>query len=242
MVEDSHQLARILIEFEDRSQITEASLLKLGIPESVAHSIVESTLEGIGGDLSKKDLEAIRTLAGSIEQLYAVRQNLEQYVGIMMISVAPNTTTLVGPIIGARLMSLAGSLRDLARRPSSTIQVLGAEKALFRSLKTGTDPPKHGIIFQTPEIYSAPYWQRGKIARALAGKLAIAARIDAFSKRDVGQTLRVSLDRRIEEIRQQNPQPPVPTAKPATRPPARRMPRSRPPRDVPRKKRGGRHS
>jgi len=242
MVEDSHQLASILIEFENRSQITESSLLKLGIPESVAHSIVESTLEGVGGDLSKKDLEAIRTLAGAIEQLYAVRQNLEQYVQTMMIAVAPNTTALVGAIIGARLMSLAGSLRDLARRPSSTVQILGAEKALFRSLKTGTDPPKHGIIFQTPEIYSAPYWQRGKIARALAGKLSIAARIDAFSRRDVGQELRTSLDRRIEEIKQQNPEPPAPTTKPARKPPVRRMPRSRPVRDGPSRKRGGRRS
>ncbi len=242
MVEDNHHLARILIEFEDRSQITEASLLNLGIPESVAHSILESTLGGIGGDLSKNDLGAIRTLAGSIEQLYAVRHNLEQYVETMMISVAPNITALVGAIIGARLMSLAGSLHDLARRPSSTVQVLGAEKALFRSLKTGTDPPKHGIIFQTPEIYSAPYWQRGKIARALAGKLSIAARIDAFSKRDVGQSLRVSLDRRIEEIRQQNPEPRPSAAKPARKPPVKRMPRSGPLRDGSRGKRGGRRS
>jgi nucleolar protein 56 len=122
-------------------------------------------------------------------------------------------------------------LKDLARKPSSTVQVFGAEKALFRSLKTGADPPKHGIIYQVPEVHTAPYWQRGKIARALAGKISIAARIDAYSKRDAGESLRQKFLERTEEIKRQNPEAPPP------KPPKKR---SGPPRRTHGKKRGKR--
>ncbi len=124
-------------------------------------------------------------------------------------------------------------MKELARKPSSTIQVFGAEKALFRSLKTGADPPKHGIIYRIPEVNTAPFWQRGKIARSLAGKLSIAARIDAYSDRDVGDSLREQFLTRVEEIRRQNPEAPPPKPKPE--PKKRREKRGRPKR-----RRGGR--
>ncbi|MGY5871810.1 MAG: C/D box methylation guide ribonucleoprotein complex aNOP56 subunit, partial [Candidatus Thorarchaeota archaeon] len=150
---------------------------------------------------------------------------------------------LVGPLVGARLISLAGSLKDLARKPSSTVQVFGAEKALFRAIKTGADPPKHGIIYRVSEINSAPYWQRGKIARALAGKLSIAARIDAYSDRNIGTSLREDFLERVEEIKKQNPNAPPPKP-PKPRPVERkRQPRrAYPPRDHKRdnSRRGGR--
>jgi nucleolar protein 56 len=92
--------------------------------------------------------------------------------------------------VGARIISKAGSLARLATLPASTIQILGAEKALFRALKTGARPPKHGLLFQHPLIHSAPKWQRGKIARAVASKVAIAARIDYY--RHNGKDLRRS--------------------------------------------------
>jgi nucleolar protein 56 len=92
--------------------------------------------------------------------------------------------------------------------PASTIQVLGAEKALFRSLKTGTRPPKHGIIFQHTLIHEAKRWQRGKMARAIAGKLAIAARTDAYSGKYIGDGLKASLERRIAEIHEKYAEPP----------------------------------
>lgn len=153
----------------------------------------------------------------------------------MMGDVAPNIGALAGPMIGARLISLAGSLKELARKPSSTIQVFGAEKALFRSLKTGADPPKHGIIYRVPEVTNAPFWQRGKIARSLAGKLSIAARIDAYSDRDAGSNLREQFISRVEEIRKQNPEPPPP--KP---PKPQPQPKKREKKGRPKRKRGGR--
>jgi len=93
--------------------------------------------------------------------------------------------------------------------PASTIQVLGAEKALFRSLKTGTRPPKHGIIFQHTYLHQAKRWQRGKIARALAGKLAIAARTDAFGGKYIGERLKEDLEKRVTEIHAKYSQPPI---------------------------------
>jgi nucleolar protein 56 len=126
-----------------------------------------------------------------------------------MEEVAPNTKAMVGALLGARLIAVAGSLQNLAMRPASTIQVLGAEKALFRSLKTGARPPKHGLIFQHTLLHDAKKWQRGKIARALAGKLAIAVRADAFGEgRYIGDSLKADLDKRIEEIRQKYKEPP----------------------------------
>ena len=118
-------------------------------------------------------------------------------------------------MLGARLIALAGGLTNLAKRPASTIQVLGAEKALFRSLKTGTRPPKHGIIFQHALLHEAKKWQRGKIARAMAGKLAIAARADAFGSRYIGEELKADLEKRVEEIHKKYDQPPqIPARKP----------------------------
>ncbi len=132
-----------------------------------------------------------------------------------MDEVAPNLKALVGGAkLAARLMSLAGGLKELAMMPASTIQVLGAEKALFRHLRTGAKPPKHGVIFQYPAINRSPWWQRGKIARALAGKLAIAARVDYFSGEYIGEELKKELEQRIQEIKEKYPNPPKRKAKP----------------------------
>jgi len=143
-----------------------------------------------------------------------------------MDGVAPNTRALVGSLLGARLIALAGTLNNLAKMPASTIQVLGAEKALFRSLRTGTRPPKHGIIFQHTIIHEAKSWQRGKVARVLAGKLAIAARIDAFSGKYMGDKLKADLEKRIKEIQEKYEEPPPPK-KPFVKRPPRRTKRGR---------------
>jgi nucleolar protein 56 len=147
--------------------------------------------------------------------MYQLRENLEKYMDSTMAEVAPNIKCLLGSLLGARLIAVTGGLTNLAKRPASTIQVLGAEKALFRSLKTGSRPPKHGMIFQHTLLHDAKRWQRGKIARALAGKVAIAARVDAFGGRNIGDELKTGLDIRIEEIRLKYDQPPIlPPSKP----------------------------
>ncbi len=101
-----------------------------------------------------------------------------------------------------------GSLRRLASLPSGTIQLLGAEKAMFRHLKEGSRPPKHGILFTHPMVRNAPGWQRGAISRALAAKICLAARADEYSHNDISVLLKQQLEKRVAEIKKQRPSPP----------------------------------
>ena len=226
LVQDQDQFAQILKFCCGKDNMTRVCLEKTGLPEPVIEQIVKTITGDIGADMKESDLAIIQNLAQTIDGLHNTRKELETYVTMVMKKISPNITALAGPLIGARLISLAGSLKELARKPSSTIQVYGAEKALFRSLKTGADPPKHGIIYRVSEINSSPYWQRGKIARALAGKLSIASRIDAYADRDVGDNLREAFLSRVEEIRKQNPEAPVKQMKPP-RPEEKRKPSPR---------------
>jgi len=214
LVEDQEMFAKVLSACAGKTNITKNCLESVGIPDTLVQQIIKALTGDIGAELLDSDLLVITSLAKSVNGLYQMRNELESYISSMMQSIAPNIGALAGPMIGARLISLAGSLKELARKPSSTIQVFGAEKALFRSLKTGADPPKHGIIYRVPEVNTAPFWQRGKIARSLAGKLSIAARIDAYSDKDVGGNLREQFMSRVEEIRKQNPEAPPPKPKP----------------------------
>ena len=184
------------------------------VPEGKAKAATEVAESSMGADVSQVDLSQIQALSKNVLDLYELRQNMESYLDKTMNEVAKNIKTLVGSLLGARLIAIAGSLRNLAIRPASTIQVLGAEKALFRSLKTGARPPKHGLIFQAALLHDAKKWQRGKIARALAGKLAIAARADAFGGRYIGDLLKADLDKRIEEIKEKYKEPPPAKEKP----------------------------
>jgi len=183
LVRDHEIYARMVAEIGRRDNMTSENLKELGLKEDLANKIAEAAKKTTGADLTETDLDQLQKLASIVESLYSLRRELVDYISYVMKEVAPNTTALVGPVLGARLISLAGSLENLARMPASTIQVLGAEKALFRALRTGGRPPKHGIIFQYPDIHRSPKWQRGKIARALATKLAIAARADFFTGR-----------------------------------------------------------
>jgi nucleolar protein 56 len=236
LVEDQELFAKILSACTGKANINKDSLESVGTPDTITEQVVKALTGDIGAELQDSDLAVITSLAKSVNGLYQMRNELETYISSMMETVAPNLAALAGPMIGARLISLAGSLKELARKPSSTIQVFGAEKALFRSLKTGADPPKHGIIYRVPEVNTAPFWQRGKIARSLAGKLSIAARIDAYSDRDTGSSLREQFISRVEEIRRQNPEAPPP--KPQKPRPEQRKGRER--RGGPQRRRGGR--
>ncbi len=189
-------------------------LKKLGFPDSKAEKILKAAEKSMGAPLGRFDEGVIKKLAGEINDLYRLRGEIENYLETAMDEVAPNLKALVGAKLGARLLSLAGGLKELAMMPASTIQVLGAEKALFRHLRSGAKPPKHGVIFQYPAINRSPWWQRGKIARALAGKLAIAARVDYFSGEYIGEELKQELEMRIEEIKGKYPNPPKRKAKP----------------------------
>jgi len=208
LVEKHETYARLVANLGKRENFAADSLEKEGLPETRAQQVAEVAQKSMGADLEESDLNQLQVLCRNTLQLYDVRQSLEGYMDSLMEEVAPNIKALAGSLLGARLIALTGGLSNLARMPASTIQVLGAEKALFRSLKTGTRPPKHGIIFQHTLIHEAKRWQRGKIARAIAGKLAIAARTDAYSGKYLGDGLKAGLERRIKEIQEKYAEPP----------------------------------
>jgi len=208
LLEDHEDFVKVVSKVGSRDAITEEALKAIGIKEELAKKIAEAAETSMGADLAEFDLQAIRLLADVTLDLFERRRALEKYIDEAMMEVAPNIRGLVGPLLGARLIALAGGLAKLATLPASTIQVLGAEKALFRALRTGGKPPKHGVIFQHPAIHRSPKWQRGKIARALAAKLAIAARIDAFTGEYKADELKEQLEQRIKEIKTLYAKPP----------------------------------
>lgn len=144
---------------------------------------------------------AVEQLSAQIEDLVDYKDSIEGEIEGLMTSIAPNLAGLLGPLLGAKLISLAKGLERLARMPGSRIQVFGAGKAMFRHLREKGKPPKHGIIFQHPTISKSPWWQRGKIARSLAAKIAIAARLDAYSDVDCSRELKGDFMKRYEAVK-----------------------------------------
>ncbi|MFY3741293.1 MAG: nucleolar protein 56 [Candidatus Nitrosomirales archaeon] len=189
----------------DRKNIDQAVLKDIGLQDR-ADDIVDAARSSKGGAITMDNLGVLQNLAEEIKHLSNTRDSLTKHLEQEMDKVAPNTKEILGATIGARMIAKVGSLDRLAMLPASTVQVIGAERALFRALKTGSRPPKHGILFQHPLVHSAPKWQRGKIARAIAAKVVIAARIDAY--RGVKEpSLMGKLNERIEEIRQKYKEP-----------------------------------
>ncbi|MDI9644097.1 MAG: C/D box methylation guide ribonucleoprotein complex aNOP56 subunit [Candidatus Verstraetearchaeota archaeon] len=213
LVPDHRQYMLIVKKFGKRSNIDPEGVSEIVQSESKGKALSEAALSSMGADVNEYDLKQIVDLAEINLKTYESRDSMERYIDDMMKEVAPNVRELAGATLGARLIALAGSLEGLAKKPASTLQVLGAEKALFRSLKTGARPPKHGIIFQHQYLHSAERWQRGKIARALAGKLSIAARVDAFGGGLIADKLKAGLEKRIAEIKKKYARPPTKPAR-----------------------------
>ena len=166
----------------------------------------------IDDDINPKDLEIMNNYANSISEMQQTRKDLEDYVDFKMQDIAPNLRLLVGSSLGAKLISHAGGLKRLAMYPSSTVQIMGAEKALFRHLKSGDRPPKYGLIYQHPQVRGAKWWNRGKIARMLAGMISLAARRDVFTK-TFDENIAEEFKFKVEEIEKNNPFPTKTTKK-----------------------------
>jgi nucleolar protein 56 len=137
--------------------------------------------DSMGAHMSENDVLAVQGLASAAQKLFDERKALEKYTSSSVESFAPNLSSLMGPLLAARFIALAGGLDKLARMPASTIQVMGAGEALFKHLRAGAPSPKHGLIFNHPYVSGSPKRIRGKVSRMLAAKLAIAARVDYYS-------------------------------------------------------------
>ena len=210
IIEKHDTYARLVSKLGNRSNFTYENLITEGLPQEKAKEIAEAAAKSMGAQIEDSDLEVLKSFCDLMSELYKFRERSETYVEDVLKQVAPNMTTIVGAALSARLISIAGSLQNLAKMPASTLQVLGAEKALFRSLKTGARPPKHGVIFQHTAVHQSPRWQRGKIARALSGKLSIAARVDAFRGDFMGDKLRDEVTKKVEEIKERYKTAPPP--------------------------------
>jgi len=173
----------------------------VGSGEEIAQDILD-------GEISESSFnnsvvyQEVKRVSEQLMSLKKARDRVLSYIEREMMGFAPNLTKVCGPVIGGRLISLAGGLKKLAMMPSGTIQVLGAEKALFRHLKDGSEPPKHGVIFQHELIRNTHWSKRGKLARTLASKIALASRIDYFSGEDKSKTLLEDLEKRKKEVLQ----------------------------------------
>jgi nucleolar protein 56 len=200
MLGDNVLLCKIVVEVGPREKFNEETLQGKGFSEKKIEALVMAATESKGGTVTERDMHRVMGLAQIAMTSSAEREKLAEYVEATMKKIAPNMTDVAGSTIGARLIAKAGGLDRIARLPASTIQVLGAEKALFRALRTGARPPKHGILFQHEAVHTAPKWQRGKIARALANKIAIAARIDYYRGEKEGG-LTATLEKRLDEIK-----------------------------------------
>jgi len=185
-IEDHEKFIKAIHE-KDRSELMQ----ELGITETM------------GGNLTERDIEMLNKISRRIIDLYKLREELKKYIDKLMEELAPNVKEVAGPTIGARLIALAGGLKELAMLPASTIQVLGAEKALFRHLRKKTPPPKYGVLFNHPYIQRLPRKRRGAMARTLAAKISIAAKVDAFNPgKYIADQLIKELEERFKQLKE----------------------------------------
>mmetsp|Transcript_31514 Transcript_31514/g.89453 ORF Transcript_31514/g.89453 Transcript_31514/m.89453 type:complete len:482 (+) Transcript_31514:215-1660(+) len=201
IVNDNYQYARLVLVIKDKSSLTEDSLpglTEVTGDEEKSKEILEAAKASMGQDISPIDLINISTFATKVISLAEYRQKLHAYLNDKMGTVAPNLSALIGEVVGARLISHAGSLTNLAKYPASTVQILGAEKALFRALKTKGNTPKYGLIFHSSFIGRAKQRNKGRISRYLANKASIASRIDCFME-DATSAFGVKLREQVEE-------------------------------------------
>jgi len=173
------------------------------LPEEVEEKVKEAAEISMGTEISEEDVTNIKHLCQQVVDIQEYRAQLYEYLKNRMVAIAPNLTILVGELVGARLIAHAGSLMNLAKHPASTVQILGAEKALFKALKTKHDTPKYGLIYHAQIVGQASTKLKGKVSRMLAAKAALACRVDALSeetKTDLGVEHRLKVEARIRQL------------------------------------------
>jgi nucleolar protein 56 len=198
IIRDHEKYLRFIVEVGDRTSVTVEKVETLSLQRRESTGIMKGAEGSMGAQLSPGDLAELQRLAEQVLSLYNYRAKLTEYISAIAMEAAPNVSALAGPTLAAKLIEKAGGIRRLAMMPSSSLQILGAEKALFRAVKTHAKPPKHGLIFQHSYVNAAPRGLRGLRARHLAAKLSIAARADAFSGNLIADQLKKDLDEAAE--------------------------------------------
>merc|ERR1711933_682387 len=194
IVTDNLAYAKVVKLMGFKSKAKDADLSKVGVPDEIASEVRAAAETSMGTDITNEDLNNIMTLCERVIELTEYRGSLAEYLKLRMSAIAPNLTYMVGELVGARLISQAGSLMSLAKHPSSTVQILGAEKALFRALKTKKQTPKYGLIYHASLVGQSAPALKGKISRVLAAKLSLCCRVDAL-----GDQVEPSLGKEFKE-------------------------------------------
>jgi len=206
IVNDNTIFTKLVHFIENRDGVTDErkdEITAIVMCEEKASQVIEAAKTSMGTDLNETDCQQIKRLAERVADLIDFRDALIAYLKDRMTAVAPNLGALIGEQLGSKLIAHAGSLTNLAKYPASTIQILGAEKALFRALKTKGKTPKYGLIFNSTFIGRAAQKNKGKISRYLANKCAIAARVDCFSEAPTnkfGNALREQIEERLKFV------------------------------------------
>jgi nucleolar protein 56 len=205
IVNENYLYARLILFIRDKKTLSNDRLHELvaitNDDAEIAQSIIDAAKVSMGQDISDMDIDNICNFAEKVVSLADYRKTLHGYLVDKMSVVAPNLAQLIGEIVGARLISHAGSLTNLSKYPASTVQILGAEKALFRALKTKGNTPKYGLIYHSSFIGRAGAKNKGRISRFLANKCSIASRIDSFSDSPTtkfGEALRKQVEERLD--------------------------------------------
>lgn len=203
VVKDNYLYCRCAKLVKHKGELNETKLPALAeiVGEDLAAKVLQASKQSMGAELSEIDMVNIEDFATRVISLAEFRTQLFQYLSERMDACAPNLTALLGEQVGARLIAHAGSLTNLAKYPASTVQILGAEKALFRALKTKSNTPKYGLIFHSTFIGRAGPKNKGRISRYLANKCSLASRIDCFSddpSSAYGSKLREQVEERLE--------------------------------------------
>lgn len=183
IVNDNILYAKIIRKMSIRQKAKDTDFSDI-LPEEIEAPLKEAAEVSMGTEIAEEDVDNIRQLAEQVINISEYRASLYEYLRNRMNAIAPNLTVMVGELVGARLIAHAGSLLSLAKHPASTVQILGAEKALFRALKTKHDTPKYGLIYHASLVGQAPPKLKGKVSRTLAAKTALSIRVDALGECD----------------------------------------------------------
>lgn len=208
IVKDNGKYLELASKLGERKNFTQENVSKIIENPEIVSKIIEKTQNSMGSDIDDETLIELQKFCEKALSLKNEREDLAKFIEKKMLETSPNFSKIAGALLGAKLLSAAGGLEKLAMLPSSTIQLLGAEKALFQHLKTGSAPPKHGLIYQHPLVKKLRPWQKGNISRTLAGKLSICARTDFYGKENiVAGEIQKQLEKRVLEIEKQKPNP-----------------------------------
>lgn len=193
-------LAELATVLNEREHVDKAEIARILGDEQKAESVYKKATESMGRRMTGGEKPALLSFAEMSKGINKTMKELDDYIKDCATRIMPNTTYITDHKIAAELLARAGSMERLANMPASTVQLLGAEKALFKHIKFGSKPPKYGVIFKLPDVTNAQREKKGRIARTYAAKICIALKADYFSKNFIAEKLKAQLEENVKKI------------------------------------------